>query len=64
MSADNYLVVVREGKMYDVYEECASTDERLEYPLVENVSLKEAVKWAEQYCRDNIVEYGIRFRGV
>lgn len=55
MSADNYLQIREDGR---VYEGSASSDEDPSFLVHEAATVKDAVVWADEYCCLNIVEYG------
>ena len=62
MSADNYLVIRKEGKRkFVVYEECASVDAFYDNPLASLPDAELALDFASDYCQENLVEYGIRY---
>ena len=64
MSADNYLLIV-EGKdgVFRAYMQFASSEEEfLGNILFEAKDVKEAVLKAQQYAREEFVEYGYYFR--
>lgn len=65
MSADNYVVIVRTGKRtYTIYEECASVEPYYDRPQAKFTSLQLALQWAETYCREHNVEYGIHYKDL
>jgi hypothetical protein len=65
MSADNYLAIRKEkdGKFraYDLSASCHYNDKMCKHSVFEANTIEEAVRKAQQYCWDNIVEYGYNF---
>ena len=58
MSADNYLLIHRPGKKYLV-EDCMSENRYGSLVGAED-TLEEAIKKANKYMKENIVEYGLK----
>ena len=65
MSANNLLRIRKEGSTYTAYDCSVDYDGDVIYPaaFVAN-SLEEAVKSAESYCKDNLVEFGYTFENL
>lgn len=61
MIADNFLHIKRNGKIFEVYEGLSSDDKLAKHPLGYFKTLNQAVKFAQEYEKNNAVEYGIRF---
>ena len=61
MSADNYLLVARDGSDFEVYHLFASDDAVLddERPIFISDSRDEALRFAHTWARDNVCEYGV-----
>ena len=67
MSTNNQLHIIKEGKKYNIYENhCVDNDfiPSKEDLLETKTSLKKAIKFANQYCSENIVEYGYSVEGI
>lgn len=73
MSANNQLVIVKEicfccqGYEYCVYENSCVDNEFVpnnDQLLYRSSNLEEAIRWANKYQEDNVVEYGIAFVGI
>ena len=62
MSANDYLEICKVGKEYVILHKDADTCEG--YEIKRLTSLKKAIKWAQDYSYENLVEYGIQFSGV
>ena len=63
MSANNQLIIKRRCKTgkWDIYENlCVDNDfdTKKEKPIKTEVSLIKAIKWCNDYMKENIVEYG------
>jgi hypothetical protein len=60
MSANNYLLITEEKDSWTVEENDADTGNGT--VLESFKTLKKAVKFAQKYLYENIVEYGIHFK--
>lgn len=61
MSADNYILIRKEGKKYIGYHQFASDDEeQYDSPMFKATSLKKAIQLAQQLY----TEYGYRFSNL
>lgn len=58
MSADNYLRIIKIGKKYEVREGNASTG--YENPRGSSSTLEGAIKLANEFQENEIIEYGLR----
>jgi len=67
MSANNQLVVCKIKGKYCVFEN-GCVDNEFETPKTDKYAdykantLEEVIKWANEYCEDNMVEYGVDVR--
>ncbi len=60
MSANNYLYICRDGTKY-LTEECdADTNGAYSTPFSPTDTLEDAVRAANEYMKENEVEYGLR----
>lgn len=59
MSADNYLVLRRDGARYVILEGCASCDESSEYERARYRTIDEALSGAQSFLETEIIEYGL-----
>lgn len=67
MSSNNEIVIVKKGKKFGVYENPCVDNEfstLTSYLIGEKDSLEKAIKTAQKYMRENLVEYGISFEGI
>jgi hypothetical protein len=63
MSSNNQLIIVEKGKLLYIYENpCVDNDWKPNKNdlLTTKETLHSAVEWVENYCRENLVEYGYR----
>ena len=61
MSADNYITIRKEGKMWVGYDQSASAEEEsYDYPVFKATSLKKAIILAQA----EYTEYGYRVSGL
>jgi len=61
MSANNQLIICRAGKIFGVYENlCVDNPwEKNEEDLIKKLkTLDKAILFANEYCKENLVEYG------
>lgn len=67
MSANDKLIIVKEGKKYIIYHDYCM-DNPFQFSkhniIVTETSLKDAIIFANRYCEKNQVEYGYEFVGV
>lgn len=58
MSADNYITIRKEGRVFVGYmQDCASTEEQYEQPIFKADTVERAVRLAQE----EYTEYGYRF---
>lgn len=60
MSADNYLFITKDFKVYNMIAS-VSHKKQLKKPLFKGKTLEETVEFARDYAYENEVEYGISF---
>jgi hypothetical protein len=65
MSEDNYLAIRKEKdnkfRAYDLSASCDHSDKACKHSVFEADTVEEAVKKAQDYCWNNMVEYGFNF---
>lgn len=63
MSTNNQLIIIKQGSLFCVHEDlCVDNDFKPtnESLLYKAKTLKQAVEWANEYCKREIVEYGTK----
>lgn len=61
MSANNAVYIKKNKKWWEVYYQSNSDEEGLGDLEKRFKSLENACRYAEKLCRENMVEYGVRF---